>query len=98
MKSCREIHLEASLLLDGELPYPMALGLHLHVLLCRHCRRFLRHLRLVSHGLARRTATLKTPEPLVDRLIEQLEYRAGLGGREAEACPQPDFRTPGPRP
>jgi hypothetical protein len=97
MKSCREIHLDASALLDGELPLLQALGLRVHLLMCRHCRRFMRHLRLVSRSLSRRAERLAAPTALVDRVLEHLECHAGLGTVEAAAGEIADFKTPGPR-
>ena len=45
MLKCRDIAAHASDRLDGQLSWGQALGYGVHLLVCGHCRQFLRHLR-----------------------------------------------------
>ena len=47
MLNCRQIEQQSDLLLAGELPWQRRLAIHFHLLICRHCRRYLRQLRLL---------------------------------------------------
>jgi anti-sigma factor RsiW len=73
MKTCREVHKEASALLDGQLPLVQALGVRMHLLLCTHCRRYVRHLRLLAHSLAMRARASSSPADFVERVTTHLE-------------------------
>ncbi|QBQ55277.1 zf-HC2 domain-containing protein [Nitrosococcus wardiae] len=48
MLSCREVTEKASDYLENTPPYRQRLGIRLHLLLCHHCRRYLRQLRAVT--------------------------------------------------
>lgn len=48
MKTCREVHEEATELLEGQLALLSRLKVRMHLLLCVHCRRYVRHLRLLA--------------------------------------------------
>ena len=45
MLKCRDVPEESSLALDNALPWRRRMALRAHVMLCRHCRRYLRQLR-----------------------------------------------------
>jgi anti-sigma factor ChrR (cupin superfamily) len=45
MLKCRDIAAHASDRLDGQLSWRQSLGYGVHLLVCGHCRQFLRHLR-----------------------------------------------------
>lgn len=57
MLTCRQLVAQSSDLLDGQLGIRQRLALRRHLLLCRHCRRFMRQLRLTQATLRR------LPEP-----------------------------------
>lgn len=82
MKTCCEVQEKASALLDGELPLLQLLGVKMHLVLCRHCRRFMRHLRLVSHSLALRGRLASPTGEFVERVTEHLECQAEKPGCE----------------
>lgn len=44
MLKCREVEANSSRLLDGDLPLRTRLAMRMHLLICVHCRRFVRHL------------------------------------------------------
>lgn len=73
MKTCREVHELASALQDGRLRLRARIELRMHLLLCIHCRRYVRHLRLLARGLAIRGRTSTAPADFVERVIEHLE-------------------------
>jgi anti-sigma factor RsiW len=81
MLTCRElVHTRASDYIDSQLNWRQRAGVRLHLLICDHCRRFVRQLELVRRILARR------PEPpvaeadittLAERLYRQHRQQAG---------------------
>lgn len=73
MKTCREVYEEASDLLDDQLPLLSRLEIRMHLLLCRHCRRYVRQLRLLTRTLAARGRTSKAPAEFIERVIEHIE-------------------------
>lgn len=48
MLKCREVPAEVSLNIDAELPWRRRLALRIHVLMCSHCRRYLRQARQIA--------------------------------------------------
>ncbi len=81
MLTCRElVRTLASDYLDDQLNWRQRIGVRLHLLICDHCRRFVRQLTLVRGVLSRR------PEPppaetevtaLAERLYHLHEQRTG---------------------
>ena len=57
MLKCKDIAVHASDCLDGQLTWRQSLGYGMHLLVCGHCRQFLRHLRTTI------TYTRALPEP-----------------------------------
>ena len=51
MLSCREVVQDSDLLLAGELPWRRRLSVKMHLLVCRHCRRYLRQLRILIRAV-----------------------------------------------
>lgn len=73
MKTCREVHEDAGDLLEGRLPPASWLAVRLHLLFCTHCRRHLRHLRLLVQTLAIRGGATSPPDDFVSRVVGRLE-------------------------
>lgn len=46
MLSCKELVARSSDFLDGQLDFRGQLAVRSHLLMCRHCRRFIRQMRL----------------------------------------------------
>ncbi|MFV3414423.1 zf-HC2 domain-containing protein [Pseudomonas nitroreducens] len=69
MLTCKELVARSSDLLDEQLGWREKLALRRHLLLCRHCRRYLRQMRLAQ-------ATLRLlpepPRPDAERLADHL--------------------------
>lgn len=74
MLKCQEVELRADALVDGT-PLSrrerMALGMHL--LMCRHCRRYVRQLQALVRTLRRSPAPLSDThtEALVERIVDR---------------------------
>jgi len=72
--SCQEVTARASELLDGELGWRERVAMRTHLLLCRHCRRFHRHLRALVHTLGRRREETPPVRPeLVERVMTRID-------------------------
>ena len=69
MKTCRNIHEQASDLLAGDLSRSERMGIRLHLMMCRHCRRFMRHIELLTSSLGIHAQTTVASPALVDRII-----------------------------
>jgi|TARA_R110000822_G_scaffold92723_2_gene213797 predicted anti-sigma-YlaC factor YlaD len=69
MLSCRELVINASDLLDGQLTFRQHLAVRGHLAICWKCRRFIRQLR-VSQRVLR--AMPEDPIPELDYLAQQL--------------------------
>jgi anti-sigma factor RsiW len=50
MLKCRDVPAEVSLAIDDELSWRRRLNLRVHVLMCQHCRRYLRQLKRLSRA------------------------------------------------
>ena len=60
MLKCSEISHLASDYLDNHLDWKTSLSVRMHIFICVHCRRFVRHLRSsirIVQGMARESAT-----------------------------------------
>ena len=53
MLNCREITERASDFLDATLPWRVRLQVHLHLMMCRFCREYVRQMTLVVRSLRR---------------------------------------------
>ncbi len=73
MLSCRDVSEQASDLLEGRAPWSVRAGARLHLLMCRHCYRYLRQLRLTKAVLGH----VPTPQPAVDpeKILSEVERR-----------------------
>lgn len=72
MLSCKELVAHSSDFLDGQLSLRERLSVRAHLALCRHCRRFIRQMR-VTQGVLRALPETAIPEldALAERLAEQ---------------------------
>lgn len=69
MLSCKELVAHSSDFLDGQLSFRERLAVRTHLAMCRHCRRFIRQMRL-SQAVLRRLPD--TPIPELDALSARL--------------------------
>ncbi|QKE62541.1 zf-HC2 domain-containing protein [Aquipseudomonas campi] len=72
MLSCKELVAHSSDYLDGQLSLRERLGVRAHLAMCRHCRRFIRQMK-VTQGVLRKLPDAAIPEldVLAERLAEQ---------------------------
>ncbi|MTI52502.1 MAG: zf-HC2 domain-containing protein [Alcanivorax sp.] len=74
MLKCQHVEQRADALVDGErLPFGERLALQAHLMICRHCRRYLRQLRALVRTLRGSPDTLsdKNTEALVERILDR---------------------------
>lgn len=69
MLSCKELVAHSSDFLDGQLSLRERLRVRAHLAMCRHCRRFIRQMK-VTQGVLR--ALPETAIPELDALAERL--------------------------
>ncbi len=69
MLSCKELVARSSDFLDGQLDFRGQLAVRSHLLMCRHCRRFIRQMRL-TQATVRHLPEGQGPE--LDRLAAHL--------------------------
>ncbi|HAD46346.1 MAG: zf-HC2 domain-containing protein [Alcanivorax sp.] len=74
MLKCKHVEQRADALVDGErLPFGERLALRAHLMICRHCRRYLRQLQALVRTLRRSPAPLSDThtEALVERIVDR---------------------------
>jgi predicted anti-sigma-YlaC factor YlaD len=71
MLNCREVTERASDYLDRTLPLWQSVSVHLHLLMCQYCRRYVRQLRTLLVAL-RQMAEIEVPEEMICRQVEAL--------------------------
>lgn len=72
MLKCKDIADHSSDYLDGTLPLSRRLAIWLHLMMCGHCRRYLKNLRMVIATLARSKPSIEE-EAHVDKIIEKIK-------------------------
>lgn len=74
MLSCRDISQHASALLEQELSMRQRIAVRMHLLLCRHCRRFINQLACLTAALRARGSadTAIVPAACIDRIMNAL--------------------------
>lgn len=74
MLKCQHVEQRADALVDGEkLPLGERLALRIHLMICRHCRRYLRQLRALVRTLRGSPDTLsdRDTETMVARILDR---------------------------
>jgi anti-sigma factor ChrR (cupin superfamily) len=87
--SCRDVTASASRLFDGELGLSERIAVRVHLIVCVHCRRFVRQLRVLLASLHRRQeiapalapAYLERIVAALDRARPDLPAPQGMDGR-----------------
>ncbi len=79
MLKCRDLAELSSDYLNGELSRRRRLSVRLHLLLCRHCRRFMRQLKLTIDSVGRLPEN-EFPAELLDRQANKLRRYRRYGG------------------
>jgi predicted anti-sigma-YlaC factor YlaD len=68
MLTCKEITELATEYLEGELPRRKRLAVHVHLWMCRHCRRYVDQMRTVA-GMLRGLPNQPPPPEVLDALL-----------------------------
>ena len=71
MLRCKDVVERASRYIDGEMSWSRRLGMRLHLMMCIHCRRFMRQFRMVRDTLGH--CSERQPEPTEQSLRELVE-------------------------
>ena len=71
MLSCKEVTPLASHSLDGELPWPVRWKMRVHLLVCYHCRRYVKQIRIVVNTVTR-FARKEVSEEVVTQQVNTL--------------------------
>lgn len=71
MLRCKDVVERASRYIDGEMSWSRRLGMRLHLMMCIHCRRFMRQFRMVRDTLG--YCPDRQPEPTEQSLRELVE-------------------------
>lgn len=81
MLTCRElVQIHASDYLDSQLNWRQRLGVRFHLLICDHCRLFIKQLRLLRGVLALRPGPVPAAAEIsavAERLYQQHRHHAG---------------------
>ena len=72
MLKCKEIVNHSSDYLDRRLPFSRHLSVWLHIMMCGHCRRYLRYLKIIT-ALLSTTQQPEEDELLVDEIMAKIE-------------------------
>ena len=70
MLTCQQMTELVTAYLEGALPFSDRLRFHLHLGTCRHCRRYLRQMR-VTVRLLRRVPAEPVPDEVMQSLLER---------------------------
>ncbi|WP_439576543.1 anti-sigma factor family protein [Elioraea sp.] len=82
MLTCREVTERASEYLDGNLPFGRRLAFRLHLLMCRHCRRYVDQL-AGTIALVRAAGQEAADPEAADRIVAALK-QSRAGARPSE--------------
>jgi anti-sigma factor ChrR (cupin superfamily) len=72
MLKCKDIADLSSDYLDGTLPLRKRLAIRLHLMMCGHCRRYLKSLQMVITTLGRSKQPIED-EARVDKIIDKIK-------------------------
>jgi hypothetical protein len=73
MLKCREVARQASDFVDHRIPWYQRPAWYLHLMLCNHCRRFIRHLRAVIK-VAKGLEPRQTSTEEVEKIVQACEH------------------------
>lgn len=72
MLKCRDVAQQASDYIESERPWYRKLGWYMHLFMCKHCRKFVRHLKLTVHT-TRKILKLKANDEQVHSVMKSIE-------------------------
>jgi len=70
MLNCREVVTDADLLLAGDLSWQHRIKIKIHLMLCRHCRRYVHQLKILIEAIPfiHRQASEEEVSHVIDRI------------------------------
>ena len=74
MLNCREVADDADRLLADDLPWRRRIAIRSHLLVCRHCRLYVRQLKVLMGAVSLRHTRASDEE--VARIIERIDSRS----------------------
>lgn len=90
MLSCKQVATQASDYLDQEAGGTLRWQMHLHLMMCSRCRRFLRHLR-ITRQLATGQVAQEKDRVDAESILKIVQQRAQK--RNSEASKNPETKT-----
>ncbi len=72
MLTCRDINERSSEYLDQQMSFMQRMNFRMHLMLCKHCSRFMRQLEAVVHTLHRLSPQQSTSEEQLEELVDKL--------------------------
>lgn len=75
MLKCREVPQEIEGLHDGQLDWRRQMALRLHLLMCHHCRRYVRQLGILLRTLQRQALSESGDDRDLQQIISQLPQK-----------------------
>lgn len=76
MLKCREVPQEIEGMHDGQLGWRRQIALRLHLLICHHCRRYVRQLGVMLRALHQQPCTEKLEDRHVQQIVDRLPQKA----------------------
>ena len=73
MITCKDISETASDYLEGPMTTRRRLAYRLHLLMCKHCRRFIRQFHLTIGTIQRSNSKPEPDDSVIDDLVDQLK-------------------------
>jgi len=70
--SCKQVSMQISRSLDTPLPLSRQMGIRVHLMMCKFCRRYNRHLRLIHALLNREREKMLAKEQLSSEARERI--------------------------
>jgi anti-sigma factor ChrR (cupin superfamily) len=71
MLKCREVTIQASEYLDGQMSWRERFGFKMHLFMCSHCRRLIRKLELAIR-MVRQRPQVEMDDQQVERIVERV--------------------------
>lgn len=86
MLSCRDITQKANDYLEKDLPFAARMNVKMHLLICIHCRRYIKQLQTTIHTLGRiqPPAANTATEQQIQQVVELLKKHRGEANKSNE--------------
>jgi hypothetical protein len=82
MLSCKEITEKANEYLESELPFGTRLRVRMHLLMCTHCRRYVKQLQTTIRAIGLMKEQETVDENYTQKLVERYKKEIHAGGED----------------